>query len=343
MTCQGNKFKQLISEYSRVLIEFILKSPSENRSEMLVSSGMVPSFFKDGLFYKESGFLGRDNSFDRTLLKKHAHLSMARSVLIESELIKICVSLNSIGIIPILLKGSDLGIWLYRDFFLREMDDIDLLVKPEDLDAVCRLMQKNGYRVLKGFNGAHITFIAEVNGAIPIEVHTALYRKDVFLHNLVFKDRIKSGCLDRTSQISFKGAQIRLLEKSDRLEYLCFHFIKHGVKSGKWALDLLLLFHIYYHSFAYDETYYDKSEYSDCKVKLKKSKHDSQKEIKLTALQRMTLEILNDFFRDPQRAYRLRIFQKMSESAPGRGFLFMFFRVVIWTTGLFKIKKKIKN
>lgn len=295
--CDHKDYSKLIVDYTKILIQDILRSESNDPVDSLLISGLVPIIFKYRLFQTKDKNDFLINGANFKTLKKHMHLVLARSTLIEFELKKVISFLNSKEIIPILLKGSDLGIWLYGDFFLREMDDIDFLVEPEAFASACSEMKKQGYRVLKSFNGAHITFIDPKDGAIPIELHKSLYRRDVFLHDFIFKGKLDDNYLKRATEINISGLIIKVLHWDDRLEYLCFHFIKHGLKTGKWALDLLLLFHI----------------------NLTK-KMNSEKS---TALKRITLNIISDFFRSPDKAYRLRMAQKLSEFSLGRALLFL--------------------
>ncbi len=69
----------------------------------------------------------------------------AHNTLIFAELEKILAGLAQAGIPVIVLKGGALAAILYEEIGLRPMGDLDLLIRPADLDAALAVARAQGY------------------------------------------------------------------------------------------------------------------------------------------------------------------------------------------------------
>jgi hypothetical protein len=67
-------------------------------------------------------------------LKGIYYQSLARNMLLQEELSRLLSALNNENIPVIILKGSALLDIIYQDISLRPMSDLDILVRPDDLD-----------------------------------------------------------------------------------------------------------------------------------------------------------------------------------------------------------------
>lgn len=128
----------------------------------------------------------------------------------------------------ILLKGSVLAELIYRDIGLRPMDDVDILVKENDLDSVKTLMSENGYQTIEISKSDFI-------GKLAPRHHLPQYTKDnnIFeihwhLHNENDKYNITIADLWKHAlpyQIGEHDVQILRFE--DMLMHLCIHLNDH--------------------------------------------------------------------------------------------------------------------
>lgn len=66
-------------------------------------------------------------------LKKMYYSNLARNILLYDELSKILTAFKKAGIDTIVLKGAFLAEEIYKNIGLRQMSDIDLLIKKENL------------------------------------------------------------------------------------------------------------------------------------------------------------------------------------------------------------------
>jgi hypothetical protein len=100
----------------------------------------------------------------------------ARLLFTHTALAGIVSELSAAAIPVIVLKGACLGTLVYRSIAIREMNDLDLLVPREHLQAAVDVLRAIGYEAVRPFSVAvdarvrhHIeTF---VNGTISVDVH----------------------------------------------------------------------------------------------------------------------------------------------------------------------------
>jgi hypothetical protein len=80
-------------------------------------------------------------------LRELHHLSKERNQHLQTQLLEAVKQLNSIGIVPVLLKGAlHLVADLYGDSGIRIMTDIDLLVPKDELEKSLDVLHQLGYR-----------------------------------------------------------------------------------------------------------------------------------------------------------------------------------------------------
>lgn len=79
-------------------------------------------------------------------LSAEAKRSAAVTLGMMKELSGILSAFNEAGIAVMLLKGAALHLTVYSDAGLRPMSDVDLLVRPDQADAACRLLGTLGCR-----------------------------------------------------------------------------------------------------------------------------------------------------------------------------------------------------
>lgn len=108
-----------------------------------------------------------------------SRVSRVRSNLIFDELRGLTRHLDNAGVAYFLLKGSALAPTLYPDPELRPMFDIDLMVRPDHVPHVRRLLADRGF--------IHAFWNADTNAVIPVpdeqlaEYHTDHYELPVFM------------------------------------------------------------------------------------------------------------------------------------------------------------------
>jgi len=174
----------------------------------------------------------------RADLRKAAILDALR----ESELRRLLEAFAAAGIDVLLLKGAALAYTLYPAPHLRPRADVDLLIAPERLDEVDRLLATQGWRrdVEPEFaEGAGQRHYHGPRGAAIVEhldLHWKIANPRVFGEAFAFEEL--SG---RAIPVPRLGAHARTLSLADALLLACIHRVAHHDD----AVDLLWIWDIH--------------------------------------------------------------------------------------------------
>jgi putative nucleotidyltransferase-like protein len=184
--------------------------------------------------------------------------SLVRQQAIELQLAEILDACARERIVPIVLKGAYLAAFVYPDSGLRPMNDIDVLVRAEQLAAVESVLVRLGYvgsykdpasgaRVIKHTSSFRK---ARADASTPnpylstdsertVEPHISLEESWFGL-----RADITPGIWERSVPIDFRGHVARALCPSDLMLHLCIHLTFHlimGWPSIVQLIDLLMV------------------------------------------------------------------------------------------------------
>jgi putative nucleotidyltransferase-like protein len=178
----------------------------------------------------------------RAFLQSAYYRNAARNTLLFGVVQEVLQACHHRGIAVILLKGAALAETVYPHPAVRPMGDIDLLVRPEALEAVDDSLTALGYRFVdhgrpKAYWRAqhyHLTFqpppVAPL--VVSIEVHWALERA-----SRPFRIDL-DGLWQRAMPATIAGIKTRILAPEDQLLHLCVHLCKHaGISSADGGLS----------------------------------------------------------------------------------------------------------
>jgi hypothetical protein len=156
-------------------------------------------------------------------------------------LLEITAQLDCHDIDVLVLKGAALAHLIYEHPGLRPMSDVDLLVRPDDLDRAAQLVSELGYSTVEGHatpaDHHHLPTISRtIDGLrISIELH----------HDALAPDNIGSIRVDTLTEparaFQVDQATLYTLGHIDTLRHLCRHALepRETMKLGS-ALDILL-------------------------------------------------------------------------------------------------------
>lgn len=183
-------------------------------------------------------------------LRTRSHDKRRQMLTLTAELVRLSKLFAQDDIFMLSFKGPALSQHLFGDVGLRYSRDLDLLVKPQDLDRAEQLLLSNGYtRQLPDFaltprqKKAYLKFYPHVSFYHPghqsvVEVHWRLCANPHLLPPEYAEQMIES-----TQQVSIAGTQITSLSDENRLLYLCLHGANHGWYRLKWLCDVAQFLH----------------------------------------------------------------------------------------------------
>lgn len=116
-------------------------------------------------------------------LRRRYYATLIRNESRRAELARLITALAAQGIEAIPVKGPWLAVEAYGSAALRTFDDLDLLIRPDDIDGARRVMEQRAYvnRRVPRFEEAHHAFhdlqwFGTVDGAEQcVELHWALW------------------------------------------------------------------------------------------------------------------------------------------------------------------------
>lgn len=173
------------------------------------------------------------------ILEKGLIQSIVRNTWLTERWKEVNSILSNAGIKHILLKGMALEHTLYDSKGLRQMNDNDILIKPEDSYKAWHLLQKEGF-TMKPFKsplfkkimsdlGRHLPALYK-NG-YALEIHDSLFE------NEASAEKYQSDLFLNAQEISIGGTKALILSKEMQLKHLNKHF-EHHTLTGNCQLRL---------------------------------------------------------------------------------------------------------
>lgn len=175
------------------------------------------------------------------LLQQEARADSRRSLLLVSRLQAILARFEAASLPVLLYKGPALAIQAYGQLAFRPFVDLDLLVRPRDLDRATDTLIALGYEAFPKLTPARRRsyFRTEcecwfdvADGSSPVEVHWAVRER---LYNFPMD---VEGIFARATSVTLCGRQVPTMAPEDLLLALCIHGAKHGWSQLKWICDL---------------------------------------------------------------------------------------------------------
>jgi hypothetical protein len=172
-------------------------------------------------------------------LRGQFHQSAVRNLLATAELLRLLEIFEAASIPLVPFKGPALAWSLYEDSALREMSDLDVLVRPRDADRAIALLRSQGYRPYypgvdtRFFRAGQEMPLVREDGRVAVDLHWGLLPRYFPLDASVFFERL--------APVPIAGRQVLTFCPEDLLLFLCVHGSKHGWTSLAWLCDIARL------------------------------------------------------------------------------------------------------
>jgi hypothetical protein len=162
----------------------------------------------------------------------------------SAELLRLNKSFSHKQIDLLPLKGITLSLRLFGDPGMRHVRDLDLLVRPDDVDQADELLQADGYRrILPELQ----TTSERRRLQLRHERHLEYYRDDLRvrleLHwkwDMLSAQKV-SELWEHVHSLSWQGTQIKILDDDLLLLTLCDHGAGHRFMRLKWLSDCVMM------------------------------------------------------------------------------------------------------
>jgi hypothetical protein len=172
-------------------------------------------------------------------LRVRSKITAFRGEMFAAELVRLCQLFESHGIRTIHYKGAVTAHEFYGSVTLRNFNDLDFLVHPDDLRAVVRLLEQQGYDNSEKLNDEQFThYVREFKeflfrrGDISLEPHWSLAgRRYPF-------DPDFEGFWNRSRTLILRNSELRVMSLEDSLLVLCLVGAKGRWKRLQMVTDL---------------------------------------------------------------------------------------------------------
>jgi hypothetical protein len=162
-----------------------------------------------------------------------------RNLLLTAELLRLLDIFEAASIPLVPFKGPALAWSLYENPALREMIDLDVLVRPRDADRAIALLRSHGYRSslscvdTRFFASDQEMHLDREDGQVAVDLHWGLLPRFLPLDASAFFERI--------APVPIAGRRVLTFCPEDLLLFLCVHGSKHGWTRLAWLCDVARL------------------------------------------------------------------------------------------------------
>lgn len=158
-----------------------------------------------------------------------------QSLLVTARMLAITQRFEKAGIDLLVLKGPAQAMLLFGNAQARSCRDIDLLVRPAQMEAAIALLRSLGYGTRPDLLARHVNaiYLASESGGPPVELHTRLSEDDIAFPSCVLDPFRHSG------ELTINGGKVRTLSPGATIAYAAHHAARHHWSRFYWLADLM--------------------------------------------------------------------------------------------------------
>lgn len=229
----------LISEQLRQILATRYHSPLRQQLDSVLAKADWPSLTQEAtnlglapLFYdvlRNNNVSGLPDTAVAHLQRNYMTVGL-RNAMTMTALADILQRLNAANIRAIVLKGAALATTVYGNLAVRDMQDVDLLLPPDQMQMAISLLEEMGF----GRDGVdlfpagsplgwHATLLEKPGSpTLLVELHSRLLQSAHYATRPGF-----AALYERSLSIEIEGIPTRTLAPDDQLLHLCGHAMAH--------------------------------------------------------------------------------------------------------------------
>ncbi|WP_270180226.1 nucleotidyltransferase family protein [Alkalihalobacillus sp. CinArs1] len=167
-------------------------------------------------------------------VKESSQRAAYQNLMLRHELFHLLDVFDSEAISVIPLKGVVFSEEYFGDFAARGTADIDLFIRPSELQTAIALVKEQGFtnEEEEDPTNNHCTFVKVNAGlSVSVELHWNLDKE--------YSSNVDPDIFWVNSEPYSDFKYVRVLSKQDTLYYTCLHAARHNMDSVKYFIDLL--------------------------------------------------------------------------------------------------------
>jgi len=164
--------------------------------------------------------------------------SLYRNSMLFHRAFLILAELEKMGVEVVLLKGMAIVVAYYKDIGARPMNDVDLLVREEDVQKTLQFLKVQGWqsvsgsRLSKPVKHIHSLDLRNKEG-YELDVHWRAFYQCSW-------DMADKALWEQTEEVAFKGSTIKILNPTQQILHNCAHGIRwNAISSIRWVVDVM--------------------------------------------------------------------------------------------------------
>lgn len=177
-------------------------------------------------------------------LKGQYYATLASNMRHYDELHLILISFKEEGIPVVVLKGAALAEIVYKDIGLRRFNDIDILVRKEDLQRAKMVASNAGYTLdnigsPEAYNekfGYNLHYLRN----IILEIHWDIARR---IGSELYTNIVINELWENASPLKLANSEAQMLAPEDMIIHLCIHLAGHRYDRLIWFCDISEIIH----------------------------------------------------------------------------------------------------
>jgi len=173
-------------------------------------------------------------------LRGRSQQGVMRSLQLSGELVDAVHAMTAFGADPMPFKGPTLAVLAYGSLSLRQYEDLDILVRKQEVERARKALLSLGYSPVNAYNesqrasirmsGHHEQFVNPATRS-TIELHWSLNNRSLS------RDSFEHHWWENRQSVSIGGVEMRTLGVEQMLLYLCMHGGKHSWGRLGWLCD----------------------------------------------------------------------------------------------------------
>lgn len=206
---------------------------------LAASQGVVPLLYAQ---LQHGGLAGVVPRAMLDLLQQASYHGLGRNLRMQHNLVLILKALRDVNVPVVVLKGGALLHTVYDSLAVRQLADVDVLVRESHVETAMGVLADLGYRMEDDHQGMPVRFVRLYGGHLgfsrrgsTIELHWRLLVM-WWLWEILRMDM--DAIWDRAQPLEVDGVQAWQLSPEDNLLHLCFHMAAHVYGGLKWYVDV---------------------------------------------------------------------------------------------------------
>jgi hypothetical protein len=166
-----------------------------------------------------------------TRLRAEFRANARENLRLTAELLRVIDLLSGYGIPVIPYKGPALATSVYGDLSLRQFDDLDVILRSDDVAKANEVLAAEGYEVVRNVTGKDVALFHPTLG-VTLEIHWSISAEKHPVQ--IAPDRLWQNL----QRCSIGGRSVLTQAPEDLLWMLCIHGAQHRWERLSWLCDV---------------------------------------------------------------------------------------------------------